>query len=87
MTGTNWKTARSPRATGSLVSNRMSQLWATLSIQVPTSEIELAGPEQAVVADAHRGEPAAEAHDGAAAMAMRSVHRASPRRPVSSDRS
>ena len=39
MTGMNWKTARNPRATGSLVSSRMSQLWATLSIQVPTSEI------------------------------------------------
>ena len=62
---------------GSPVSWRTSQLWATVIIQVPTSEISLAGEEQPVVAVAERACAAERAPERAA----RTARDARPRRP------
>ena len=54
ITGPNWATDTSPSQSGSCVSWRTSQPWATCCIHVPTSEISLAAEEQPVVAVAER---------------------------------
>ena len=79
MTGTNWAAATTPSQSGSppLIC-RTSQAWATCCIQVPTSEIGLAGEEQPVVA-VPEGRSCRGRRAGAA-RARRADHRRPPRR-------
>ena len=73
-TGRNWAAATTPSHSGSWVSDRTSQAWATCCIQVPIERDRLAAEEEPVVAVAEG------AHAAPAAMVMPRPAVARPRR-------